>query len=236
MDKRYYEPEYVRTLFDRMSASYERMNFITSFGFSIRWRKQLLHSLPGNTSHLQVIDLLTGMGENWNSIKHKYPNCTITALDFSEEMLKHAHKTNDLKFRQRVQIKCADILNNDLPSEQYDVVTCSFGLKTFTKPQIILLANEVKRILKEGGHFSFVEVSEPNNLLLRSAYSFYLSKVIPILGKLFLGDPTEYKMLWKYTSAFKNANDAATIFSDAGLQVHKQSFFFGCATGFWGVK
>lgn len=119
-----------------MSASYERMNFITSFGFSIRWRKQLLHSLPGNTSHLQVIDLLTGMGENWNSIKHKYPNCTITALDFSEEMLKHAHKTNDLKFRQRVQIKCADILNNDLPSEQYDVVTCSFGLKTFTNHKL----------------------------------------------------------------------------------------------------
>lgn len=37
-----YDPEFVKGLFNRMSNSYERMNFITSFGFSIRWRRQFL--------------------------------------------------------------------------------------------------------------------------------------------------------------------------------------------------
>jgi ubiquinone/menaquinone biosynthesis C-methylase UbiE len=37
-----YDQKYVAQLFDEMSASYERMNYITSFGFSKRWRDQLL--------------------------------------------------------------------------------------------------------------------------------------------------------------------------------------------------
>jgi demethylmenaquinone methyltransferase/2-methoxy-6-polyprenyl-1,4-benzoquinol methylase len=219
-----------------MSGSYERMNFITSFGFSIRWRRQFLQTLPGSDSTLKVIDLLTGMGESWKPIKQKYPNCELTALDFSEEMLKHAHRRNDKTFEKSVAIKQADILQSNLPADHYDIITCSFGLKTFNEQQLQVLAHEIKRILKEGGYFTFVEVSEPKNWLLRIAYSFYLGKVIPVLGRLFLGDPREYKMLWKYTSAFKNADHASTIFAKAGLKVSSLSFFFGCATGFYGTK
>lgn len=43
--KNIYEPEFVKNLFDKMSSSYENMNYITSFGFSIRWRKQFLSKL-----------------------------------------------------------------------------------------------------------------------------------------------------------------------------------------------
>ena len=44
MENNIYNPEYVKGLFNKMSSSYERMNFITSFGFSIRWRRQFLES------------------------------------------------------------------------------------------------------------------------------------------------------------------------------------------------
>ena len=33
-----YDPDYVRSLFDEMAD--ERMNYVTSFGFSARWRRQ----------------------------------------------------------------------------------------------------------------------------------------------------------------------------------------------------
>jgi len=39
-----YDPQQVRGLFDRMSRSYERMNVAASFGFSVRWRRQLVGS------------------------------------------------------------------------------------------------------------------------------------------------------------------------------------------------
>jgi demethylmenaquinone methyltransferase/2-methoxy-6-polyprenyl-1,4-benzoquinol methylase len=99
MENNIYHPEYVKELFNGMSSSYERMNFITSFGFSIRWRRQFLETF-NNTSHkAEIIDLLTGMGETWNATKKKFPNSNLTVLDFSDGMLKYAKQKSKLHFK-----------------------------------------------------------------------------------------------------------------------------------------
>lgn len=231
-----YNQEYVKVLFNRMSKSYERINYITSFGFSIRWRRQSIAHLEGSLDNIKVIDLLTGMGEIWKPVKKKFPNASLTALDFSEEMLRQASEKNKKYFENQIFVIQNNILDNDLPSDYFDIVTCSFGLKTFNDEQLHILASETKRILKKGGHLSFIEVSKPTNPILHLFYAFYISKIIPVLGWLFLGNPREYKMLWKYTSIFKNANAAGGIFKQHGLSVTFKSFFFGCASGFYGTK
>mgnify|MGYP001269899166 CR=1 FL=1 len=236
MENNIYNPAFVKELFNRMSSSYERMNFITSFGFSIRWRKQFLNSFNPTKEKVEIIDFLTGMGETWSAIKNIMPNSNITVLDFSEGMLKYAEQKSRDKFNNEIIILHQDILQNQLPSNYFDFVTCSFGLKTFNDEQISILADETKRILKQDGQFSFVEVSKPNNKMLKILYGFYLGKVIPILGKLLLGNPSEYKMLWEYTERFGNAKNAAEIFTKTGLKVEFQSYFYGCATGFSGKK
>lgn len=219
-----------------MSSSYERMNYITSFGFSIRWRREFLNAFEATDQNVEIIDLLTGMGETWTATKHRFPNSNLTVLDFSEGMLKYALKKSKTKFKNEIIVLKQDILKSDLPSNKFDFVTCAFGLKTFNAEQLHILAAETKRILKPGGQFSFLEVSKPNNKLLNFLYGFYLGKIIPVLGKLALGNSEEYKMLWKYTHKFKNAKSATEIFSSKGLETKFVSFFFGCATGFTGEK
>ncbi|MCU0436291.1 MAG: class I SAM-dependent methyltransferase [Raineya sp.] len=236
MEINIYNPDYVKGLFNRMSSSYERMNFITSFGFSIRWRRQFLEKLKQTDHKAEIIDLLTGMGETWNATKNKLPNSNLTVLDFSDGMLQYAKQKSKTKFNDQVIVLQQDILKNELPSNYFDFVICAFGLKTFNTEQLQILALETKRILKQGGQFSFIEISEPSNKLLKILYGFYLGQIIPILGKLFLGNPDEYKMLWKYTSKFKNAKIASDIFSNVGLETHYISYFYGCATGFYGMK
>lgn len=236
MENNIYNPEYVKGLFNKMSSSYERMNFITSFGFSIRWRRQFLQTFKQTNHKAEIIDLLTGMGETWNAIKYKLPNSTLTVLDFSDGMLKYAKQKNETKFNNEITVLQQDILNNKLPSNHYDFVTCAFGLKTFNDEQLNMLALETKRILKFGGQFSFVEVSKPSNRILNTLYGFYLGKIIPILGRVLLGNPEEYKMLWQYTKKFDNAKKATEIFKNVGLQAKFNSYFYGCATGFYGTK
>ncbi|MBK8055743.1 MAG: class I SAM-dependent methyltransferase [Saprospiraceae bacterium] len=236
MENNIYNPEYVKGLFDRMSSSYERMNFITSFGFSIRWRRQFLESFKQTNHKAEIIDLLTGMGETWNATKNKLPNSNLTVLDFSEGMLKYAQLKNEFEFNNEITVLQQDILNNQLPSNHYDFVTCAFGLKTFNAEQLQILALETKRILKKGGQFSFVEVSKPRNKILKTLYGFYLGQIIPILGRLLLGNPEEYKMLWQYTSKFDNVKTATEIFTKTGLTTNFNSYFYGCATGFYGTK
>ncbi|MES1217925.1 MAG: class I SAM-dependent methyltransferase [Bacteroidota bacterium] len=231
-----YNPEFVKDLFNRMSNSYERVNYITSFGFSIRWRKQFVDELIPYDTKIEVIDLLTGMGEAWTPLKKTYPNSNLTGLDFSTEMLKSARIKNDLHFNKKINILQQDILDCQLPSNYFDIVVCAFGLKTFDSRQLKVLATETYRILKPGGQFSFIEVSKPKNIILKTLYSFYLGKIIPILGRLLLGNPSEYKMLWHYTDKFENAIEANQIFQSVGFASKYKSYFYGCATGFKGKK
>jgi demethylmenaquinone methyltransferase/2-methoxy-6-polyprenyl-1,4-benzoquinol methylase len=231
-----YSPDYVQDLFDRMSSSYERMNYITSFGFSIRWRRQYLQPFARSNEKVKVIDLLTGMGETWAATKQHFPGSELTALDFSEGMLNFARKKNERKFRSEINIIKRDVLKSGLPGDHFDFVTCAFGLKTFDDEQIRQLARETKRILKPGGQCSFIEVSTPGHFIMKSFYGFYLGRVVPLLGWLFLGNPVEYKMLWQYTRRYVNSKKAAEIFSDEGLSVNYHSYFFGCASGFSGLK
>jgi demethylmenaquinone methyltransferase/2-methoxy-6-polyprenyl-1,4-benzoquinol methylase len=236
MENNIYSPEYVKGLFNRMSNSYERMNYITSFGFSIRWRTQFLNSFEQSNKKVKIIDLLTGMGETWIATKNKLPNSDLTVLDFSEGMLKYAKQKSKERFNDEIIVLQQDILQNELPSNHFDFVTCAFGLKTFNPEQLKILALETKRILKPGGQFSFIEVSKPNNKALSIFYGLYLGKVIPILGRLFLGNPQEYKMLWQYTKKFENSKQASIIFRSSGLHTEYTSYFYGCATGFYGQK
>lgn len=219
-----------------MSASYERMNYITSFGFSIRWRQQFISLLQTEKENPELLDLLTGMGETWNAVKRKFPKAKLTAVDFSEGMLQYAEKKNKSKFNSEIILLKQDLLQNNLADGKYDIIICSFGLKTFNEEQLKLIAKETKRILKPGGEFSFIEVSKPESKILQFLYGFYLGKIIPILGRLLLGNPVEYKMLWEYTNKFGNAKRTAELFKEAGLTVYYKSYFFGCATGFYGRK
>ena len=223
-------------LFNRMSGSYERVNYLTSFGFSLRWRHQLMKKIQQHHEVHEVIDLMTGMGETWSSILHRFPNTNLTALDFSSGMLSYAASRNEKHYQQKVKLIQADLLAATLPSNHYDVVICAFGMKTFNQDQLSKLAHEVNRILKPGGQFSFIEISKPGNLILRSLYQFYLKHLIPILGKLLLGNPAEYCMLWFYTNQFVNAKTTCELFKQAGLKTSYHSYFYGCSTGISGVK
>jgi ubiquinone/menaquinone biosynthesis methyltransferase len=231
-----YEPEFVKQLFNQMSSSYERMNYITSFGFSIRWRKQFLKKLGKSHENLHVIDLLSGLGENWKFLKQNFPNAEFYALDFSENMIRQSQGKAHHVFKNRLHLLCDNILENKLESNQFDVISCAYGLKTFNEEQLHRLAKEVHRILKPNGKFSFVEVSKPKNKLLLYCFGFYLGKIIPILGKLFLGNSEDYKMLWVYMNQFENSEKVKQIFESYNLKVNLDTYFGGCATGISGEK
>ena len=127
-------------------------------------------------------------------------------------------------------------LYSNINEHTYDIVTCAFGLKTFNEEQFEILAKEVNRILKPGGAISFIEISVPKNIILKSLYGFYTGTIIPIIGKLMLGNPENYKMLWRYTVRFKNCDLACKAFKYLNFEINKESYFWGCSTGFTGRK
>ena len=98
------------------------------------------------------------------------------------------------------------------------------------------LATEVARVLKPGGRFSFLEISRADQWWAGPLYRWYLSSVIPTIGKLCLGDIDCYRMLGKYTNAFGSCEVVLPHFERAGLDCRLHQHFFGCATSITGRK
>ena len=178
-----------------MSPSYGRVNYITSFGFSRRWRKQCVKALNISKGTV-VVDLLCGMGECWSSILDcADEHSELIALDFSTEMIRRASHVARKYPKKKIKILEENVFNNSIQSSSADYVVSGFGLKTFNEVQLHRLAEEIKRILKPNGSFSFIDVSVPHNKILRVSYIFFLKRLIPFLGKLLLGSPEAYKMV-----------------------------------------
>ena len=226
-----YDPDFVVALFDEMSGSYERMNYITSFGFSERWRRQLVKIAQIEQGDV-VADLLTGMGECWKPILCKAgPSGKLIALDFSEGMLRFARAKMARYPQHSIEILQEDLFANSIPAHSVDVALSGFGMKTFSDAQLAMFAQALQLMLKPGGRVALIDVSTPPTKWMRWPYMFYLNLVIPFLGRLFLGNPENYRMLGRYSEAFGNAQKVARIFNENGLEVKYIPFFMGCASG-----
>lgn len=220
-----------------MSDSYERINLLFSFGFTYFWRKAMLNKIDHvDNNSLEIMDLMTGMGETWDLLKAKFPSARLSGLDISDGMLKNARKKNKAKYSDNIIILKDNVLDNSLDSNKYDLVFSAFGLKTFNKQQVKILAQEIKRILKPKGAFALIEISEPENIFFNLFYRIYIGKITPQITRLLLGDPEEYKLLWEYTKRYKNSQWVADIFNDVGLETTYDEYFFGCASGVSGSK
>ena len=231
-----YEKRFVEELFDKMSGTYDRMNHITSFGFSARWRKQFIKDLNIENAKV-VVDLMSGMGECWKPILHHCtPETEIIALDFSGEMVKHAKNRIASLKSQSITVLKEDVFNNSIASSCADSVVSGFGLKTFSEEQLNDLAKQIHRILKPNGTFSLIDVSVPSGKILKFFYLFYLKRIIPVLGWLFLGKVSTYKMLGVYTEKFQNAQRTKQLFERHSFEVEYYTYFFGCASGIKGKK
>lgn len=228
-----YDPRSIRALFDEMAGTYGAMNLISSFGFAARWRSQAVGRLPEARPFWRVLDLMSGMGELWRSLAQRAdPPVEVVAVDISPEMARRAISTHPFP----VTIRVEDVFTSPFEPGSFDAVVCSFGLKTLSPDQQEELARLVALWLREGGAFSFVEISVPPNRLLNLLYMLYVGRLIPIIGRLFLGNPDCYRMLGVYTTAFRDCRPFALLLERAGLRAEYVRYFFGCATGVVGHK
>ncbi len=229
-DKGIYSRAFVRDLFDGMAATYGVINLTTSFGFSRRWRQQCV-SLASLGEGMVVCDLMSGMGECWPAISGVVGNAgQIIGLDFSPAMCVEARKTARRLNGTAVNLLEEDVLGNSIADGGADSVVSAFGLKTLSEADRARLAAEVSRILKPGGTFSLLEISVPPSPVLRALFMFYLKRCIPLIGRLFMGNPNHYRHLGAYTEAFGDSHSMVDHLGQHDLEVDFLRLFFGCAT------
>ena len=237
IDSAIYEPVFVRSLFDEMSSTYGLVNVITSFGFCILWREQCARLIDDYEDGDRIVDLMSGMAELTLHVRRKVTErAEILGIDLSTVMCATATETISRKGLTRCRAEVGDALATGLPDGSVDAAVSTFGLKTFDDDQLRQLALECRRVLRPGGRVAFLEISVPAPKILRCPFMFYIRKIIPVLGRILMGNPDNYRLLGVYTEAFENCDKTVGFFEEAGFKVEPKSFFFGCATGFAGIR
>ncbi len=229
MEKLNYSPAHVAQLFNEMAKTYGAVNLISSFGFSHLWRKVAVRLLEVRPGHM-CADLMCGMGESAELLlKAAGHDLSIVAVDFCPEMTKRcAHTLQERQRAPRITILTRDVFETS-EHAAYDRICCSFGLKTLDDGQLRNFALLIEKLLKADGRAAFVETHVPRNILLRVPYLIYVRHVIPLIGKLCLGDPSCYRHLALFTEDFAARDHFADYLKRAGLQVKSRALFFGCA-------
>lgn len=225
-----YSFEFLKSLFDEMAGSYNRVNYITSFGFSRRFRRQFIERAALKPGHA-VVDLMCGRGECWSFILNRIGDGTLVAIDLSPGMLEGARSRVHQFPGSKVKIIEGNALATGLAEASIDRVLIAFGLKTLAPEFREGLAGELFRVLRPGGVVSAIEMSEPKGWVLQPVFMWYLKQIVPILGKLLLGNPANYRMLGVYTERFQGCLPVVAVMRNAGFDADLVTYFHGCATG-----
>ncbi len=233
-----YDAQFVKGVFDRCSGKYITFSLVCSLGFTERWRRQCVESLPDlPVAAARGLDLMAGTGEVWPHLLRRFSNIeAITAVDISTGMHQRAMKRLHKLRAKRIKFIEDDVLKSELPPASADFIISTFGLKTFNSVQHEKLAALVARVLKPGGSFALIEASDPKGWWLRPLYLFHLRVVLPLIERVFLRGAQDFAMIGAYSTNFGNAAEFAEMLRSEGLTVKYRSYYFGCATGVSGRK
>ena len=205
----------VRGMFDSIARRYDLMNAVMTFGLYRRWRDKIFNrhlSLPESP---KILDIATGTGDLAIKAAEVIPNAEITGIDLSEGMLSVAREKVGRKGIKDVEFLQADCLHLPFGDEVFDVITVAYGVRNFES----LLAGykEMFRVLKPGGKLFVIELSCPENRILRAGYNLYSKGLIPIVGNLVSGDSRAYSYLPESIAACPQREDMCALMRKAGF-------------------
>jgi len=189
----------VKNVFNKVYDKYDLMNDFMSLGIHRIWKKNLIQ-LMNPSKGKKLIDVACGTGDLGKLYLDSVgANQKILCVDPNKSMIKKGK--SKLKKYKNIKWIVASAENLPIQDNSCDYYTISFGLRNTKNLNKAL--SEAYRILKPGGRYLCLEFSKIENSNLNSFYKNY-SKLIPLIGKIVVGEKEPYKYLIKSIENFIN--------------------------------
>ncbi len=195
-----------KEVFDKVASKYDIMNDIMSFGAHRYWKELLIDWLSPE-KEMHIIDVAGGTGDVARRfLKRVKGKGKATVCDPNEFMVEEGKKNHTFKDKIEWVVASAE----DLPFKEntFDAYLVSFGVRNFSNIENSL--DEAYRVLKPGGKFYCLEFSKAENETISNVYNFY-SSIIPLMGKIIVGDEKPYEYLTKTISNFPSQENFKKI-------------------------
>ena len=225
--------EQVEAMFDSIAPAYDLMNAAMTFGLHRRWLGTALKAIKGrgmDAGTMAIIDLATGTGDVALRLAREYPEAAITGVDLSEGMLEVARtKAADKGLESRIDFMQADCLDLPFPDDSFSLLTIAYGVRNFENLRRGF--REFHRVLRPGGVCMILELSRPENRIVRPLYDIYSRTLIPLAGRLVSRDRRAYSYLPESIAAMPPRREIKAMLEEAGFRnVSFRSLTMGVVT------
>jgi demethylmenaquinone methyltransferase/2-methoxy-6-polyprenyl-1,4-benzoquinol methylase len=181
-------PAFVRDLFDRTAADYDRIGQLLSLGCGGWYRRRALRR-AGLAPGMRLLDVAVGTGAVAHEAAAIIGEANIIGIDISQEMLAVA--------RRRLGIFLVRGAMERLPIADASVDFLSMGYALRHVSDLAAAFREFHRVLRPGGTLLLLELAQPASWqggLVR----FYLGKVIPRLSRWTTGSAAAETLMRYY--------------------------------------
>lgn len=231
--------EGIRKLFDKIAPDYDKLNHLLSLNIDKTWRRKAVKEIVRTEQKDTILDVACGTGDFTIEIARKAaPGSTVIGIDLSEGMMAIGRekiakagldKSSDVTM---VQGDCESL---PYPDGKFDCVSAGFGVRNFEHLDMGL--KEMHRVLRSGGKAVILELSIPQNRLIRSLYKLYFLKILPAIGGWISGERGAYEYLPASVLRFPAPGRFLEMMTEAGFTETRQTpMTFGICRMYMGKK
>ena len=228
--------EKVQQMFDNIAPTYDRLNHLMSMNVDKLWRRHALKEIVDGTPQ-RILDVACGTGDSTISIaRAAAEGTTVTGADISEGMMALVmEKAEKAGVGDRIDLQVADGENLPYGEGTFDRVTCAFGIRNFEHKEKGL--QEFLRVLRPGGRAVILELSVPQNKVVRWVYDLYFLHILPWVGGSISGDKAAYQYLPASVHNFPAPKDFCEMMEAAGFRsVRCKTFTLGLCRMYVGER
>jgi demethylmenaquinone methyltransferase / 2-methoxy-6-polyprenyl-1,4-benzoquinol methylase len=222
---------YVKGMFSRIARTYDFMNVLMSFGQDGAWRRFVVNKARPSKGGL-ALDVATGTGRIAQETARRGTN--VVGIDSCPPMMVQG-RNEGVGAGEPVFFAGGDALNLPFPDSTFDCATTGFAMRNVTDIEAVF--REMVRVVKPGGRVVCMEVGKPRWRVTRLFHQVYTRGVVPLMGRLIVGDSDAYSYLPNSMGKFPPPQELARIMIRAGVRnVRWKQLTFGAVAIHWGEK
>lgn len=224
------DKEQIALMFNDIAPTYDKLNHILSLNVDKSWRKKAVKRLKKTVADVQnpmILDVACGTADSTIQIAKSIENADVLGIDISEKMLKIGEeKVKNLELDDRIKFYHSSAENIDFQDDTFDAAFVAFGVRNFSDRMKGL--SEILRVLKPNGSLFVLELSEPQNVIVRWLYNLYFKNILPFIGKKVSGNAGAYRYLQQTVEKFPMPKEFVKMLQDIGYQdIKHKAFSFG---------
>ena len=207
-------------MFNDIAPTYDKLNHILSLNVDKSWRrkavKRLKKAIAGVENPL-ILDVACGTADSTIKIAKKIENAKVFGIDISTKMLEIGKEKAAKKgLDNRISFSVSRAENIDFQDDTFDAAMVAFGVRNFSDRVQGLI--EIRRVLKPNGTLIILELSEPQNIIVRWIYNLYFRNILPFIGKRVSGNANAYRYLQQTVEKFPMPKEFMALLSDCGFK------------------